>query len=423
MKRLIIFLMILMMTRVSVYAGGTWYTEYTKPEISYNIQYAGVKINYINKSSNDAVFCNGRLGVPLAAGVKALGGELKSSGAGYTIKIGDKRIFLNSAVTSNKPVIFTVNNDIYVSLYELITPFGYVMTVNLENNSVNIVKGVYDGEKGALPALGSKEAYIRFEDITADGLKPDGTGKYTVDMLEKLRYTAEYLYNRGQEYYVAWVPVYTYPAGGYTNDVSRNYSLYNSYFLYVMDYMADHNGHIGLHGYTHQYGNEESTVGYEFGSSTPYNRNEQMRRMIAAKDCCSKLGYTDEFFEFPHYGATSDQLLMAEYYFDAIYQSYPNGEYSNCLTYINKYGKNIYYIPTPADYIHYKGEHLIFEKMKSTAKSGYTLSLFFHPIIDEDEIFVESVNGERVWRYSENAMLPQIVDYAAELGYSFADFK
>lgn len=414
----------LVMMNVSV-QGDTCYAEYKEPETEYNMQAAEVSIKFPSGEINDTVFCNGRLGVPLAEGVKAMGGTLESTFRGYKISCNGKTINLSSNVKSNRPVIFTYDNREYISLYELITPFGYEEIADINKNSAEILKSVWenDEENFVKADKNSKQAYIRLEDIAADGLKPGGGGHYTVDMLEKLKYMAEYLYRTDQEYYIAWVPVYAYPQGDYWNDVSKDFNLYNSYFLYVLDYMTDHNGHLGLHGYTHQYGNDESCIGYEWGKNTPYNLNEQQRRMIEAKKTCHKLGYNEEFFEFPHYGATNEQLLMAEYYFDAVYQPYPDEEHYNYLTYTERSGKKVYYIPTPADYVHYKNDCSIFDKIKTAHNKGYTLSLYFHPVIDDEQFEIETRGSERIWKYSYEGTLPKIINYVTELGYSFSDFR
>ena len=423
MKKIIALLITLIVMAVPSFADVP-YTEYKDPEISYNIVKAGVSIKFPLGETSDTLFCNGRLSVPLAEGVKLMGGRLNSVARGYNIAVDDKNHFVSSEVTSNRPLIFIFNNTEYISLYNITEPFGYEVLVNIENNGAEILKEeCSDKELYTFAENGTKEAYLRLEDIVADGLKPGEKGNYTVDMLEKLKYTAEYLYYGNQEYYIAWIPVYAYPAANYWNDVSKDYNLYNSYFLYVLDYMVDHKGHIGLHGYTHQYGDEESAIGYEWGEYTPYNISEQSRRMAKAKEACRKLGYVEEFFEFPHYGATNEQMLMAEYYFDAVYQSYPDEKLTNYATYTTRSGKKVYYIPTPADYVHFKRDVSIFERIKESVDKGYTLSLFFHPVIDEVHIEVETKDNKRVWSYSDEGSLPGIVNYIKELGYSFADFR
>lgn len=425
MRKLLVFLIAIITMTSTVQAAENCYITYIEPEISYNIVPAGVKVEFPNGESSDNVFCNGRLSVPLIDGVKLMGGTLKSQVMGYNITVEGQSCSLNNGVTSNRPVMFAYNNVEYVSLYELITPFDYELLVDLEGNSIKVIKEVCSNDSTlySMPTSDSKEAHIRLEDIVADGLKPGGEGNYTVDMLEKLKYMSRYLYDRNQEYYIAWIPIYAYPAADYYNDVSTDYNLYNSYFLYVIDYMVDHNGHLGLHGYTHQYGDEESAVGYEWGENTPYSSTEQQRRMVAAKETCHRLGYNEEFFEFPHYGATDEQLLMAEHYFDAIYQPYPDENNLNYLTYTTRSGNKVYYIPTPADYVHFIRDDSIFDKIKSCVDNGYALSLFFHPVIDKNQFEIETVDNERVWSFPQKSTLGRIVDYTVRLGYGFSNFR
>lgn len=399
--------------------AGESYLSYIQPDISYNIKTAGVNVRYPMGENSDTVFCNGRLCVPLEKGTELMGAQFNKNGGMYRISLDGKHEFFNIAKDSNRPVVFGYDGEVYISIYELITPFDYEITANLAENSVEILKDSPDIGRYGVSGNGSSKAYIRIEDIVADGLKPGG-GSYSVDMLEKLKYTAEYLYLGNQQYYIAWIPVYACPKENCWNDVSQEYNLYNSYFLYVMDYMVDHNGHLGLHGYTHQYGSDESGVGFEWGSSTPFNFNEQQRRMIAAKDTCRRLGYKEEFFEFPHYRATNEQLLMAEHYFDAVYQAYPDDKLMNYLTYTTRSGKGVYYIPTPGDYIHFKRDDSVFDKLAHSINSGYAVSLFYHPVIDEEKIEMYTREGKRAWTYSDEGSLPRIVNYVLNHGYSFS---
>ncbi|MCD8214865.1 MAG: DUF2334 domain-containing protein [Clostridiales bacterium] len=409
------------LTETILPVGAEEYLVYSEPAVVTDIQPSGLRISFPSGETRNTLFCNGRLCVSLADGVRLLGGEYIQLSAIYRITIDEKLLFLTYS-TGNRPVIFIYNGLPYVSLYELITPFGYEMTVDLGSNFCSIVK--YDTSVYiTAPNSNGSPAYIRLEDIAADGLRPEGEGNYTVEMLEKLKYTAEYLYLSGQQYYIAWIPLYVYPERSYTNDISKDYNLYNSYFIYVLDYMTDHNGHLGLHGYSHQYGDDESGVGYEWGSDTPYSYTEQQERMIKAKEACHKLGYKDEFFEFPHYAATSEQLLMAENYFDAVYQSYPEYDKSDIITYTERSGKAVYYIPTPAGYVRYIRDDSIYANIEACIQNGYALSLYFHPVIDKGAISVDEYNGKRIWSFTEEAALPKILSQISENGYVFSSFN
>jgi hypothetical protein len=401
-----------------------WYKPeaYIEPEKNETVVTAGVTVNYPLGEDADTIFCGGRLYVPLETGARFLGAELNLSADSFAA------LSLNGTEERyTTEELKNVDGKNYISLYRLITPFDYELVVDLVNNSVTVLKDVPSVAAYTQPTADSKPAYIRLEDIMADGLKPDGTGKYTVDMLERLKYTAEYLYTRGQQYYIAWIPVYSCPQLNYTNDVSSEYNLYNAYFLYVMDYMVAHNGHLGLHGYTHQYGTDESADGVEWGSHTPYNLKEQCKRMRDAKDCARLLGYEEEFFEFPHYDATRKQLKIAEKYFDTIYQAYPKRvmfgyEKSDNIEYVTVGDRTVCYVPTPADYVYYNGDYTIFDRLKESMASGADISLFYHPSMDADSFDVQTTDGQRVWNYNENGFLPKIINYLINAGYTCSEW-
>ncbi len=398
------------------------YMPYTPPENSASVKIAGVSMTYPKGENSDSIFINGRLYAPLDESVELMGGDVRQTGTIYKITIDGRSTFL-SPEGGRAPKLTIYGGKPYISVYTLTDSFGYCFKPDLSKGSGAIMKEKCLNTRESLYyASAPKSAYIRLEDITADGMRPSGKGKYTVDMLERLRYMAEYMHARKQEYYIAWVPVYACPKENYWNDISTDTSLYNAYFIYVLDYMTEHGGHIGLHGYTHQYGNEESCIGYEWGNDTPFNQNEQQRRMIMARQCCERLGYKAEFFEFPHYGADDTQLLLAEHYFDAIYQSYPDKRLENSITYTECSGKRVFYIPTPADYVHNTEDDSVYAKMEDCVKNGYTLSLYFHPVLDKDMLSIKTENGERLWAYSAQGALPRITDKAVNMGYAFTTF-
>lgn len=400
----------------AVYAAS--YQPYVAPAVSYNVQKSEVNIQFPEGNTTNAVFCNGRLCVPAEEGAKLMGGKLEKQGETYRITVGDKTLDFVESKESNRPVFFDNGGVPYISLYELITPFEYEMLADIEKNSAQIIKEAPSEEQYYVAEKQKGRAYIRLEDIVADGL--DDNGNYKADMLEKLKYTAEYLYMNDQQYYIAWVPLYANPKANYWNDVSKKYNLYNSYFVYVLDYMVDHNGHLGLHGYTHQYANDISCIGHEWGKNTPLSVDEQQRRMRAAKELCARLGYKEEFFEFPHYSATNEQLLMAEYYFDIIYQGFPDYKLANCMTETARSGKRVLYIPTPADYVHFKRDYAIIQRLDNAISKGYLVSMYFHPKIDDNKFIIETVDGVRTWKYDKESCLPTLIEHITKKGYRFA---
>ena len=74
-------------------------------------------------------------------------------------------------------------------------------------------------------------------------------------------------------------------------------------------------------------------------------------------------------------------------------------------------------------YVHYRRDESIFDRIKNSVSKGYALSLFYHPVIDNNQFEIETVDNKRVWKYSKEGTLPSIVNYVANLGYSFSSFK
>ena len=403
--------------------------EYKDPGINMNYAQDNVEINFLGamKANVTVLYCNGRLCIPLLNTVKSLGGSYVRCGSVIDIAISGTSITVPvDQDLSNRPSTFYYNGVLYISIYDFLEQLNFVPVINLEKKRVVILGNHCNMEDDLLTpsAVDSSTALLRLEDIVADGVDTQ-EGQYSVAEVERLRYATQYLYTRRQQYYIAWVPVYVNPKYNIKNDLSTDYNLYNSYFLYVLDYMTDHGGHIGLHGYTHQYGNERSTVGNEWGEDTPYSKQEQVERFILARQTCAKLGYVDEFFEFPHYAATKEQLNAAENYFKAIYQSYRNPDNSvKSKIYINKEnGKDVYYIPTPADYVKSANDReIIINTIQETVKEGNSVSMFYHPYLDKSKLLVSTKGRERFWYYSYTGILPGIVNYIGSHHFVFSTY-
>lgn len=398
---------------------------YAIADIEYKCVEDNIKINYLGESekSYDIIYCNGRLFVPFEEVCSDFNINIKPlASRNYLLSKDKQQIEISSSTgKSNKTDMYFYNNKAYVYIYKLIEPFGDMPVINSKQNTVYVLKNINDNLKPIKTKSSYKKlAYIRLEDIVADGLDKSLTPKYDESMLEELRYTAQYLFESGQSYYVAWIPVYANPKQNYWNDVSQSYNLYNSYFVYTLDFMAEHNGHIGLHGYTHQYGDTISADGFEWGSNTPYSLTEQENRMIKAIKVGDRLGLNIVFFEFPHYGATDAQLKLAQKYFNLIYQSYPTKKTQFNFSYTAQSGKKVYFMPTPADYVHTKYDvGNTISRLSLCMKNNYAVSLFYHPIIDKDYIHENTNKGKRIWEYNDGA-LPKILQYISDNGYIFA---
>ena len=265
-----------------------------------------------------------------------------------------------------------------------------------------------------------KPALIRLEDIAAGHLYGPP------EALAKLRIISDYLYQEQIPFHIAWVPRYIdpRPASKLDNDISEQYNMDNADFVFTLDYMQDRGGLIGLHGYTHQYGNAESIGGMEFhapyadGKGIPGTAEYALERINAAKTAAAKLGIPYAFFEAPHYAIYGNQLLVAEKSFDYLYEYYPGAQ--NQIT-VKKNGDRITkFIPTPLDYVDGKKdtEHMI-QKL-SNLKPGVLASFFYHPYIDFDSITLnKEADGYPAYTYAPDSVLHRLLKVFKEKGYHF----
>ena len=260
-------------------------------------------------------------------------------------------------------------------------------------------------------------ACLRLEDIMADTTKDSN---FTHENLEKLRVMGRWLSARNQEYSIAWIPLYTNPKMEIQNNLINTANFYNADFIYTLDELIANGGHIGLHGLTHQSGDEISSYGYEFGKDTIFSQKQIRKRMIKANDMAKFFGYTAEFFEFPHYGITDDQEVIAEELFSVIYQQKMDRTPFGKLEWTERNGKEILYVPTPADHVRsiYDKQNMI-DKINTTASENL-VSLFFHPYLDEQWITcLSNKNGKRVLTYSSEGILPSIFKTIKDKELSF----
>lgn len=391
---------------------------------------SNVKISFLNKEislKNSVYLSTGRLYIPFEEFVNNIGGVFTENSLSFSVNYNNRIYNFDKTAEKNFPKSYVfINNVQYISLYNLLEKLEMIPVFDSVNDKINICfKDTSD-----VPKLKAKEnstsAYLRLEDIMADG--KDKEPKYDDLGLEKLRILSDYLYNRGQVFYIAWIPVYKNPTTNMENDLTKTFDTYNASFLYTLDYIVDRNGHIGLHGLTHQYNNEISSVGNEFDKKSPFSKQERAMRMLQAKEIARDLGFKAEFFEFPHYEATNLDFKCAEKYFDIIYQQYPyikNKNFGHIEKIQQSDGREVLYVPTPADYVwsRYDWEG-IKTRMDTSKQKGMIMSLFFHPTVDMVYITAQtSPEGIRKWKYEENALLPSVLNKIFTEGYSFTTIK
>lgn len=254
---------------------------------------------------------------------------------------------------------------------------------------------------------------IRMEDI--------GTCSqpYAKENFEKLRIIAEYMNQRKIPYHIAWIPRYVIENQGVDNDPLTKNNFEIAEMVYSLDYFTTHNGIIGLHGYTHQSGNDESGTGFEFGRFEPSVDifKEKIKHSI---ETASYLDIPIDFFEAPHYEITPEQNKIAEKYFKILY--YPFNDYGEDKADLTKpqlspYNKSSYYISTPLDYIPIGKEDITLDKLKN-ADINKMGSIFFHPLLEDNYIFLsEDSNGVPTFTYKDNSILKKLLIILEEKGF------
>ncbi|HWQ70928.1 MAG TPA: DUF2334 domain-containing protein [Desulfitobacteriaceae bacterium] len=313
-------------------------------------------------------------------------------------------------------IIFNEDN-VYLAMIDICRLLNLKTDWDIEHNMVSFYFNRDKLIHKKYPTLG-KPALIRIEDISAGPLynQPEA--------LAKLRIITDYLYSEHVPFHVAWVPRFIDPRpSSYTdNDISKKNSMINADFVYTLDYMLDKNGLIGLHGYTHQYGNTVSLCGTEFhleaNDGIPATDQYVQERINLAINTANKLDIPYSFFEVPHYTIAAEELKVLEDNFKILYQSYP-GEPNKIVDKIND-DHDTKYIPTPLEYV--KGKNDISGVMQriNNLEDSTLASFYYHPFLEFSEIqtFKES-DGYPSYTYNETSILHQLIDLFNEKGYKF----
>lgn len=130
-------------------------------------------------------------------------------------------------------------------------------TINCKTN--NLANSNINPYKSKIKQIG----LIRLEDV---GLNSE---YYSQEYFERLRIIADYMNQKKIPYHIAWIPRNVIPNNKVDDDPLTENNFQVAEMVYTLDYFHNHNGIIGLHGYTHQCGTSESGAGFEFGKYEP----------------------------------------------------------------------------------------------------------------------------------------------------------
>ena len=365
-----------------------------------------------------------RFYIPFTEIIEKLGGSIEEENGKFKISVNNIEFSIDKDTNScdslkglrklKKPMIIK-DEVVYVTFIDFIDMlnlrtrwFQRSKTIalywNKENSSVRTEEN-----------RGGNKAFLRLEDISAGGIYENA------ENLEKLRILSDFLWSKGAIYHMAWVPRYVEPPRKIDLDLSREYSFYASEFLFTLDYCINRNAIIGLHGYTHQQGNEASVVGWEFTDKLNANEKAVRDRVEASIKLAKDLDIPFKFFESPHYGARLGQKKIIEEYFDYIYEPHygPNETRPSLGD-----NKRTLYVPTPLDYVHGvdKTDRMI-QKINSIS-SGTLASMFFHPGLEFE--FIKLTTGENEYpsfEYLSNSPLHRVLDAFEKKGYSLRSIE
>ncbi|WP_165847755.1 DUF2334 domain-containing protein [Ammonifex thiophilus] len=204
---------------------------------------------------------------------------------------------------------------------------------------INIERG---GGVGVALA-GEKLALVRLEDVSVwYALQENG--------LDVLRDLADFFHSEGIPFHISLIPVFKDPSRGIELGIGDLHDPRVRAFNDTLKYMVERGGVVGLHGYTHQCGNEVSAAGFEFARFGEYSRPSYAAvRVKAALELVHKVGIPVTYWETPHYTASAAQYQEFARYFSIIYEPDPDDKRAKKIAVVKGLGgrKAVYFIPAP----------------------------------------------------------------------------
>jgi hypothetical protein len=207
-------------------------------------------------------------------------------------------------------------------------------------------------------------ALIRLEDV--------GPGGYyeTAENQIKLLVIADYLYARRVPFHVAVISRFIDPGRGIDHSIGNPYDSTASRFSQTLHALTARGASLGMHGYTHQYGQSVSAEGYEFAysgcsrdcppddppdslSAQRFQRSYAYSRYSMALSAFQAARLRPDWWETPHYAASEVQRKILEACSWLIYEDNPDAPDSRQVT--HRKSKSIlgktFYVPTPLGYV------------------------------------------------------------------------
>jgi uncharacterized protein YdaL len=283
--------------------------------------------------------------------------------------------------------------------------------------------------------MAMKIAMIRLEDV--------GPGGYyeTRENQVKLWTVADYLYQQGVPFQVAVIPRYIDPPRGINRWMADASDPVTFGYLRTLRGMIARGASLGIHGFTHQYGNAVSTEGYEFHDDNcsencppddspealtsyhKFHRSYAYRRFQLASAHFHAAGLRADWFETPHYTASPIQRRILEACSRVMYEENPEAANSRTVTYRSPgtpFSQGTLYVPTTLSYVGgssvAQDVNRISEQMRKYGDRDIA-SFFFHPFLEFPYI---QLRPGRSPIYSDQSPLHQLIRNFHAEGRRFA---
>lgn len=270
------------------------------------------------------------------------------------------------------------------------------------------------------------KALIRLEDIGPGG------NYETEEQQAKLLVIARFLHNERIPFHLAVIPRYVDPAQGINRSMADPENDVSLRFVRLLRTLLTLGASLGIHGYTHQYENAVSGDGFEFAypdctaNCPPDDRPEAVkslqllrqsyayRRVLMAQETFRSAGLAADWFETPHYTASSVQRHIIGICNGILYESPPSAPDARMTVLEHNANDPLtngtIYVPTPLYYV--AGDKIEEEVARiGQAVKDYTgeeelASFFYHPYLEFPYI---QLHADGTIQYDANSPLRRIV--------------
>jgi hypothetical protein len=380
------------------------------------IKVNGISLNILNENNitNVPMLLKAqRYYIPLNFICTKLNYTLDTSDGSILLYNDDNKISLiedsytkNSKAGSLRGNLINSNGTYYISISDIEELFNLVAVFDFTNNNISLLDTNVKAPEDSSVLYSDKVALIRLEDF--------GCGGYNfVDKNQtKVKCMANLLYSQGMKFHLSWIPRFKSPSDNVDNDLLSNDNITNVGFVNLLDYIINKGGEIGLHGYTHQHGDEKSASGEEMSKDVNNTIPETRAVIENGIDTASALNIPISYYESPHYRETELQRKVIEDYFQFIYEPFDSSKN-------NIYRSDDYhlFVPTPLGYVHNSDPSSIIDGLNND-NSDVLHSFYFHPFIELEHINFNTNNNKLNVAFDQNSPLQQIIKTLTSNGYT-----